>query len=304
MALIRTADIVIVGGGIVGAATARALTSSGRSVVLLERFSLGNKNGSSHGRSRIFRLSYPDPEYVEMARQAHSLWRRLETDSGESLLRTMGALDVGEGIETNAKSLETAGIPYELTEGKTISKRIRSVALDAYEPVLFQPDGGILSAERSITAFARVAVEGGVEIREGEPATALEAGADGVRVKTAHGVFDAGVAVVAFSVGPEALIWSMVLLFAYQQLENFLIAPRVMNRAVDLSPASVIIALMVGGSLAGLVGALLALPLAALLKIVFRDYVVQERIDQVRAEAANGEGGRRTRRRGRSRPLP
>lgn len=114
----------------------------------------------------------------------------------------------------------------------------------------------------------------------------------------------AGVAVVAFSVGPEVLIWSMVLLIAYQQVENFLIAPRVMNRAVDLSPASVIIALMVGGSLAGLVGALLALPLAALLKIVFRDYVVQERIDQVRAEAANGDGGRRTRRRGRSRPLP
>ncbi len=114
----------------------------------------------------------------------------------------------------------------------------------------------------------------------------------------------AGVAVVAFSESPEALIWSMVLLFAYQQVENFLIAPRVMNRAVDLSPASVIIALMVGGSLAGLVGALLALPLAALLKIIFRDYVVQERIDQVRAEAANGNGAVRRRRRGRSRPLP
>lgn len=114
----------------------------------------------------------------------------------------------------------------------------------------------------------------------------------------------AGVAVVAFAESPEALIWSMVLLFAYQQVENFLIAPRVMNRAVDLSPASVIIALMVGGSLAGLVGALLALPLAALLKIVFRDYIVQERIDQVRAEAANGNSGSRRRRRGRSRPLP
>jgi predicted PurR-regulated permease PerM len=114
----------------------------------------------------------------------------------------------------------------------------------------------------------------------------------------------AGVAVVALSESPEALIWSMVLLFAYQQVENFLIAPKVMNRAVDLSPASVIIALMVGGSLAGLVGALLALPLAALLKIVFRDYIVQERIDQVRAEAASGNGTRRSRRRGRSRPLP
>lgn len=115
----------------------------------------------------------------------------------------------------------------------------------------------------------------------------------------------AGVAAVAVVQSPEALLWSMILLFAYQQVENFLIAPRVMNKAVDLSPATVIIALMVGGSLAGLVGALLALPLAALIKIVVDDFIVQGRIEQVRAEVANGEGGARRRlRRGRSRPLP
>jgi predicted PurR-regulated permease PerM len=114
----------------------------------------------------------------------------------------------------------------------------------------------------------------------------------------------AGVAVVAFAQSPETLLWSMLLLVVYQQVENFLIAPRVMNRAVDLSPATVIIALMVGGSLASLVGALLALPLAALLKIIFRDFVVQERIDQVRNEVADGNGVMRARRRGRSRPLP
>ncbi len=114
----------------------------------------------------------------------------------------------------------------------------------------------------------------------------------------------AGVAAVAIVQSPETLLWSMVLLFAYQQVENFLIAPRVMNRAVDLSPATVIIALMVGGSLAGLVGALLALPLAALIKIVIDDFIVQGRIEQVRAEVASGQSGRGVRRRGRSRPLP
>jgi len=114
-----------------------------------------------------------------------------------------------------------------------------------------------------------------------------------------------GVAAVAFMQSPETLIWSLLLLIVYQQVENFLIAPRVMNRAVDLSPATVIIALMVGGSLAGLVGALLALPLAALIKIVIQDYVVQERIDQVRSEVANGESiARRSKRRRGARPLP
>lgn len=114
----------------------------------------------------------------------------------------------------------------------------------------------------------------------------------------------AGVAAVALVETPDLLIWAMLLLLVYQQIENFLVAPRVMNKAVDLSPASVIIALMVGGALAGLVGALLALPLAALIKIVFQDYLVQGRVEKLRAEAAeNGGVVKRGRRRG-SRPLP
>lgn len=115
----------------------------------------------------------------------------------------------------------------------------------------------------------------------------------------------AGVAVVAYAESPEALVWALALLLVYQQLENFVIAPRVMNKAVDLSPATVIIALMVGGSLAGLVGALLALPLAALIKVVIEDYIVQERVEAVRTEVTNGEGiGKRSRRRRGARPLP
>ncbi len=115
----------------------------------------------------------------------------------------------------------------------------------------------------------------------------------------------AGVAAVAFVEAPETVFWAMLLLLVYQQVENFLIAPRVMNRAVDLSPATVIIALMVGGSLAGLLGALLALPLAALVKIIVEDFIVQERIDKVSAEVTDEarQVGRRRRRRG-SRPLP
>ena len=113
----------------------------------------------------------------------------------------------------------------------------------------------------------------------------------------------AGVAAVALVEAPETLLWAMLLLLAYQQVENFVIAPRVMNRAVDLSPATVIIALMVGGSLAGLIGALLALPIAALLKIVIDEYFVQERMERVRAEVTADRGSNRAGRR-RRRPLP
>ena len=206
MALVRKADIVVIGGGVVGTATARALTSSGRTVVLLERFSFGHKNGSSHGRTRVFRLSYREPRYVEMAKEALRLWRRLEKDSGESLLTSMGGLDTGEGIEHNAKALSECGVEHEMTEGKEIAKRFPSVQIDPYEPVLYQADGGVVAAERSVAAFARLAVAGGVEIREGEVATALEPAESGVRIRTEHGLFEAQVAVVTAGAWAKPLL--------------------------------------------------------------------------------------------------
>lgn len=115
----------------------------------------------------------------------------------------------------------------------------------------------------------------------------------------------AGVAaVVAFQGGPQ-LVAVLILLAVYQQVENYLIAPRVMNRAIDLNPATVIVALLVGGSLAGLVGALLALPIAATIKIILFELVVPGRIESLRAEVAETprRPGRTRRNRG-ARPLP
>lgn len=114
----------------------------------------------------------------------------------------------------------------------------------------------------------------------------------------------AGVAaVVAFQGGPQ-VVAALVLLLVYQQVENYIVAPRVMNRAIDLNPATVILALLVGGSLAGLVGALLALPLAAMAKIIVFELLVPGRIELLRKQSAESPRPQgRIRRRG-ARPLP
>jgi predicted PurR-regulated permease PerM len=57
----------------------------------------------------------------------------------------------------------------------------------------------------------------------------------------------------------------------YQRVENYLILPRVMTKAIDLSAPAVIITLLIGSSLAGLAGALIALPIAAALKVIVRE---------------------------------
>jgi predicted PurR-regulated permease PerM len=57
----------------------------------------------------------------------------------------------------------------------------------------------------------------------------------------------------------------------YQQLENYLIAPRILRHTVSMSAAAVLLAALIGGTILGLVGALMAIPIAAALKVVLAE---------------------------------
>jgi predicted PurR-regulated permease PerM len=83
--------------------------------------------------------------------------------------------------------------------------------------------------------------------------------------------------VAAFS-GLGTFIATIIFFVAYQQLENYVIAPRVMSRTVDLSPAAVLVSVLIGGSLGGLAGALLALPVAAAVKVILREVWLGDRL--------------------------
>lgn len=94
------------------------------------------------------------------------------------------------------------------------------------------------------------------------------------------------VAITLVEAGQSSAIAVAAFILIYQQLENYVIAPRVMRRTVNLSPPIVIISLMVGGSLAGVLGALLALPVAALVQLILDEFVVGVRIRKVALESA------------------
>lgn len=73
---------------------------------------------------------------------------------------------------------------------------------------------------------------------------------------------------VAASVSLEKVIFVAIFFVVQQQIENHLLVPRVMSKQVGLSAVTVIVALLIGGQLLGIVGALLAVPTAAILKVV------------------------------------
>jgi predicted PurR-regulated permease PerM len=76
---------------------------------------------------------------------------------------------------------------------------------------------------------------------------------------------------VALSVSPTLALGVIIFFVAQQQLENHLLVPKIMQRQVGISPVFIIIALLIGGSLLGVMGAILAVPSAAILKVLLEE---------------------------------
>jgi predicted PurR-regulated permease PerM len=85
--------------------------------------------------------------------------------------------------------------------------------------------------------------------------------------------------IVAIFTSLQAGIVVAVWFLVYQQVENYLLYPRIMQRSVDVSPAATVVAVLIGGALLGVLGALLAIPIAAAMQLVLAE-VVAPRQDQ------------------------
>ncbi|CAN5858593.1 AI-2E family transporter [soil metagenome] len=89
-------------------------------------------------------------------------------------------------------------------------------------------------------------------------------------------------------------LWVIAIMAGAQQIDNHLISPMVMQRAVKLHPAAVMLALLVGGTTSGVFGLLIAVPAAAVLKILlshfWHTYALDEPLAQVAARATESEG--------------
>ena len=171
-------EVVVVGAGVMGLAAARALARAGRDVIVCEQFELGHERGSSHGGSRIVRLSYPDEGWVRLAQETFPLWRELEAEGGTTLLDLQGTLDLGDW-EPNRDALAACGAPFEVLDSAEIERRF-PVKAALGETALFQADGGIVFADKAMSALAA-----GLTIREGERVDSIEEDGDGV---TAGGI--------------------------------------------------------------------------------------------------------------------
>jgi sarcosine oxidase len=144
--------VAIVGAGVMGCAAAWALRDRGADVTLIDQFEPGTRRGSSHGRSRIFRLAYPEAHWVRLAEEALEGWRELERQTGKRLLGLHGLIELAARREgTSREVLAAREIDHrELTAGEA---RAHGVLLPDGWSALWQPDAGIVHADLALAAF-------------------------------------------------------------------------------------------------------------------------------------------------------
>jgi sarcosine oxidase len=160
--------VAVVGAGINGLAAARALARRDHAVTVYEQFALDHTRGSSHGASRIFRLSYPELDWVQLAQQALPRWRELEDESGERLLELNGIIEFVRGHgEGSQRALEQAGATIELLDQAEVVARFPMVRPPDGTTAVFQAEAGIVRADKARRAFEAGARAHGAEVRTG-----------------------------------------------------------------------------------------------------------------------------------------
>ena len=197
----QATDVIIVGGGVMGCAAAWRLALAGHRVRLLEQFGIGHALGSSHGPSRMIRLAYDAPEYVQMGQSAFALWEELEAASGESLLLRAGGVNAGlphaNELAGIARTYDALGVPYERLDPDELRRRFPQLTFPDGTIGLYQADYGILAASRIVAALAAQARAHGAVIQESEPVQQIAPDGDGVTVRTSRGTYRADRAILA-----------------------------------------------------------------------------------------------------------
>ena len=180
-------DAIVIGAGLMGAATAWSLARRGRSVLLVEQYRPGHDGGSSHGSARIVRRAYNDKLYTRLTGRAFELWRELEELSGRRILRMHGGLDHGANhdVEGVAEQLAAEGVAHELLPPEVAEERWPGMRFEG--SVLFHPQAGTMDAALAVEVFVAEAVRAGVKVLPETRVVAVRPGDERSEIELAGG---------------------------------------------------------------------------------------------------------------------
>ncbi|MGE0741310.1 MAG: FAD-dependent oxidoreductase [Hyphomonadaceae bacterium] len=160
--------IAVVGLGIAGLSICARLALAGHDVFGFEQFEAMHENGSSHGDTRIMRLTPGEGDvYVRLARRAGELWRTWEGLHGGPLIEWTGGLMAGpRGSPFVLACQRLSRTPAALLRGDAIHAMTRGAMAMPYEWDVFrQEDCGVIAADATRAFLIRQAPRWGAKLR-------------------------------------------------------------------------------------------------------------------------------------------
>ncbi|MDX1520392.1 MAG: N-methyl-L-tryptophan oxidase [Anaerolineae bacterium] len=203
-------DVIVVGLGAMGSATIYHLAKRGAAVLGIDRFDPPHTLGSSHGESRITRQAVGEGEaYVPLVLRSYDLWRALEEESGQSLLRVTGGYIIGPNdsqgnfhglpdfVTRTVTIAQKYGIDHELCSAAELRRRLPMFNIRDNEHAYFEPKHALLLPEQIVKAHLDLAQQNGAHLRRNERVLDVAFNATNVTVTTDRHAYIAARAVIA-----------------------------------------------------------------------------------------------------------
>lgn len=177
----RTADIVIIGGGLIGCATAYHLAKMGvRKVVVVEKSTLGS--GSSGRSSAIIRCHYTTEQLTRIALKALEFFKNFrELVGGQAGLCQCGYVVLAGPenevpFKANVAMHQSVGVNVELITPDELSRRLPNIHVEDVAAAAWEYDSGYADPAQTLNAFAARARDMGVEFLQMTEVTGLKVG--------------------------------------------------------------------------------------------------------------------------------
>jgi sarcosine oxidase len=202
-------DVIVVGLGAYGASALYQLSKRGAQVLGIDRFAPPHDRGSSHGETRITRLSNGEsPHYTRLVRRSHEIWRELERETGAELLNQCGGLvisgagagsvHVADFFAKTVRNAEANGVAHERLDAAQIRARFPQFAAAEPEMGYYEPEAGYVRPETCIGVQLGLAEKKyGAQIRRNTEVLGFAERPDRVAVETAAETFRAQQLIVA-----------------------------------------------------------------------------------------------------------
>lgn len=194
-------DVVVVGGGSMGIATAYYLAKANQKVLVIDQFSIPNTMGSHHGETRILRLGYGNGgTYVPLVKEALELWIELEKETGKTLFNRTGAISVGypgsDFVEETIKSSVKYNLTYEKLDAQELMKKWPGISVPEDYVACYDPNSGFLYSEECVKTYKEECEILGVTILENQRVQAIQSDDELLQISTSTGDMFAKKAVI------------------------------------------------------------------------------------------------------------